>query len=220
MKKGAGSAIVNVRIPEGSHSGLVRAPAKRLSWETGIVGSNPTPSATSFSANVLRCPVKAVFLFEESSPGPLFFPQSTVKARSRCGNTVGIEGKLPNLPHFRPKQSTNPGGTAMGIGLYLNVAAAGSKSWVRRIVIEGKRRDIGLGSFPTVSLAQARNLAAANRATVAEGRNPLAEKRETRVAPPGHPGGTAWTPQFLPKLGGGVPRYALGRCPRRPWRAT
>ena len=30
---------------EGSHSGLVRAPAKRLSWETGIVGSNPTPSA-------------------------------------------------------------------------------------------------------------------------------------------------------------------------------
>ena len=31
---------------EGSHSGLVRAPAKRLSWETGIVGSNPTPSAT------------------------------------------------------------------------------------------------------------------------------------------------------------------------------
>ena len=30
---------------EGSHSGLVRAPAKRLPWETGVVGSNPTPSA-------------------------------------------------------------------------------------------------------------------------------------------------------------------------------
>ena len=35
---------------EGSHSGLVRAPAKRLSWETGIVGSNPTPSAILYPA--------------------------------------------------------------------------------------------------------------------------------------------------------------------------
>ncbi len=33
------------RIREGSHSGLVRPPAKRLSREIGIVGSNPTPSA-------------------------------------------------------------------------------------------------------------------------------------------------------------------------------
>ena len=30
---------------EGSHSGLVRAPAKCLPWVTGVVGSNPTPSA-------------------------------------------------------------------------------------------------------------------------------------------------------------------------------
>jgi hypothetical protein len=32
---------------EGSHSGLVRAPAKRLPWETGVEGSNPSPSATN-----------------------------------------------------------------------------------------------------------------------------------------------------------------------------
>jgi hypothetical protein len=31
---------------EGSHSGLVRAPAKRLPWVTGVEGSNPSPSAT------------------------------------------------------------------------------------------------------------------------------------------------------------------------------
>jgi hypothetical protein len=30
---------------EGSHSGLVRAPAKRLPWVTGVEGSNPSPSA-------------------------------------------------------------------------------------------------------------------------------------------------------------------------------
>ena len=33
-------------VKEGSHSGLVRAPAKRLPCEIGVVGSNPTPSAT------------------------------------------------------------------------------------------------------------------------------------------------------------------------------
>jgi hypothetical protein len=32
---------------EGSHSGLVRAPAKRLPWVTGVEGSNPSPSATN-----------------------------------------------------------------------------------------------------------------------------------------------------------------------------
>jgi SAM-dependent methyltransferase len=31
---------------EGSHSGLVRAPAKRLPWVTGVEGSNPSPSAS------------------------------------------------------------------------------------------------------------------------------------------------------------------------------
>ena len=64
-----------------------------------------------------------------------------------------------------------------GDGLYLNVSASGSKSWVQRIVVDGRRRDIGLGSFPAVGLAQARGIAAANRAAVAEGRDPLLEKR-------------------------------------------
>ncbi len=34
-----------VKAMEGSHSGLVRPPAKRLPREIGVVGSNPTPSA-------------------------------------------------------------------------------------------------------------------------------------------------------------------------------
>ena len=55
-----------------------------------------------------------------------------------------------------------------GDGLYLHVAPSGTKSWVQRIEINEKRRDIGLGSYPTVSLAQARSLAAANRSAVSE----------------------------------------------------
>ena len=74
-----------------------------------------------------------------------------------------------------------PGRYGDGGGLYLNVSRPESKSWVQRIVVDGRRRDIGLGSYPAVSLAQARSLPAANRAAVAEGRDPLAEKRRAAV---------------------------------------
>ena len=46
-----------------------------------------------------------------------------------------------------------PGDYSNGDGLYLNVAASGTKSWVQRIVIDGKRRDIGLEPYSAVSLA-------------------------------------------------------------------
>ena len=69
-----------------------------------------------------------------------------------------------------------------GDGLYLNVAPSGSKSWVQRIVIDGRRRDIGLGPYPSVSLARARSIARDNRTAVGEGRDPVAEKREAREA--------------------------------------
>ena len=80
------------------------------------------------------------------------------------------------------KTISKPGRHGDGDGLYLNVAPAGTKSWVQRIVISEKRRDIGLGSYPTVSLAQARTVAADIRTAVSEGRDPLAERREARVA--------------------------------------
>ena len=60
--------------------------------------------------------------------------------------------------------------------LYLCVKASGSKSWIQRITIGGRRRDIGLGSFPVVSLAKARERAFSNRVAIADGRNPLDEK--------------------------------------------
>ena len=43
--------------------------------------------------------------------------------------------------------------------LYLNVAPGGSKSWVQRLTIRGKRHDIGLGSFELVTMAEARDRA-------------------------------------------------------------
>ena len=79
------------------------------------------------------------------------------------------------------KSITEPGRYGDGDGLYLNVATGGSKSWVQRIVIHGKRRDVGLGSYPAISLAQARRKAAENRVAVADGRDPLAEKHRAKT---------------------------------------
>ena len=87
---------------------------------------------------------------------------------------------MPKLTAAKAKSLTIPGMHGDGEGLYLNVTRAGSRSWVQRISIEGHRREIGLGAFPTISLARARTLAAANRTAVAEGRDPLAEKLEAK----------------------------------------
>ena len=66
-------------------------------------------------------------------------------------------------------------------GLYLNVTPTGARSWVQRIMVEGKRRDIGLGRFPTIDVGKAHELAKANRVAIAEGRNPLAERRAAKA---------------------------------------
>ena len=52
---------------------------------------------------------------------------------------------------------------------------------MQRIVIDGKRRDLGLGPWPVVSLAKARQRAFANRVAIADGTDPLAEKRRAKV---------------------------------------
>ena len=75
----------------------------------------------------------------------------------------------------------DPGRYSDSGGLHLFISKAGSKSWVQRIMIAGRRRDIGLGGYPSVSLARAREKAAANRTAVADGRDPLAEKHVAAV---------------------------------------
>ena len=84
---------------------------------------------------------------------------------------------MSKLSATKCKAIKTPGMHGDGGGLYLSVTPGGSRSWLHRITIGGRRREIGLGSFPAIGLAQARNLAAANRTAVAEGRDPLAEKR-------------------------------------------
>lgn len=75
---------------------------------------------------------------------------------------------------------TAPGRHADGGGLYLLIAPGGSKSWVLRTVVRGRRCDIGLGSASLISLAEARDAAATLRKTARGGGDPLAERRSAR----------------------------------------
>ena len=70
-----------------------------------------------------------------------------------------------------------------GNGLYLHVEPTGSRRWEQRIVIRGKRRTLGLGGFPLVSLAEARTVALENRKVARAGGDPLAAKRVAASIP-------------------------------------
>ena len=65
-----------------------------------------------------------------------------------------------------------------GGGLLLLVKPSGAKVWLARVSVGGKRRDMGLGGFPTVTLKEAREKAAAARKQASEGADPI-EARDT-----------------------------------------
>ena len=66
--------------------------------------------------------------------------------------------------------------------LYLRIAPGGSKQWVQRLVIRGRRHDLGLGGWPLVSLQEAREAAFENRKQARRGEDLLAAKHR-EVAP-------------------------------------
>lgn len=70
-----------------------------------------------------------------------------------------------------------------GGGLYLQVAKGGSKSWIQRIMVNGKRRNIGLGGYPLISLTEARKASIEVRRDVYKGINPLTKKRHSQGLP-------------------------------------
>ena len=70
-----------------------------------------------------------------------------------------------------------------GQGLYLDVRPTGSRGWIQRLTIRGRRTELGLGGFPLVSLKEAREKAFANRKLARDGGDPRAEKRRAESMP-------------------------------------
>lgn len=74
------------------------------------------------------------------------------------------------------KSSLKAGHHSDGRGLYLIVRKSGSKSWSYVWIKKGKRREMGLGGYPNVTLAQARKNAAQIRTQIAAGLDPFIER--------------------------------------------
>ncbi len=75
-----------------------------------------------------------------------------------------------------------PGYHSAGSNLFLQVSKTGTKSWIFRFGQDGKKREMGLGSFEVVSLLAAQTKALQCRLMLLEGRDPIAERNASRAA--------------------------------------
>ena len=101
----------------------------------------------------------------------------------------------------------------------------GARSWIQRLVIRGRRCELGLGAVALVSLAEAREKAVANRKLAHEGGDPLTDKRRVQGMPTFAEAATTvidqkragWkTPAQAQAWQGSLERYAFPRIGRRP----
>jgi len=99
-------------------------------------------------------------------------PQDTTK-RSRNQLTAAF------VKNIKKPGKYHDGG---GMGLYLRVDKDEARYWIQRITINGKRRELGLGSPPTVTLVVAREQVLDNKRLIRSGLDPLAEKRKAKEA--------------------------------------
>ena len=85
------------------------------------------------------------------------------------------------MAKLNPKQVenlTSPGTYEDGDGLRLVVKPNGNKSWVLRYQLNKRRREMGLGGYPDVSLKKARIDAATQRGMLLESKDPLRARQE------------------------------------------
>lgn len=92
--------------------------------------------------------------------------------------------KAKELSALEVGRLTAPGLHFVGgvAGLALQVTTAQSRSWILRVMIGGKRREMGLGGYPDVSLAGAREAARAARAQIKSGEDPIDSAKARRSA--------------------------------------
>jgi integrase len=90
-----------------------------------------------------------------------------------------VAGKLS----ARKVQTAQPGKYSDGANLYLVVASGGSRKWVLRFNWRGQAKEMGLGSASSVPLADARERAAEARRKIAQGINPIEDRRRDQGTP-------------------------------------
>jgi hypothetical protein len=88
------------------------------------------------------------------------------------------------LTPFKIRNLKQAGRYADGNGLYLVVDPSGAKRWMLRTLVQGRRRDMGLGGLRLVTLVEARERARVYRKIARDGGDPLADRRKARQTAP------------------------------------
>ena len=83
----------------------------------------------------------------------------------------------------RKVETAKPGKYSDGGNLYLIVSETGARKWVLRFTWRGRAKEMGLGSAASVPLADARERAASARRKIAEGLNPIGERKRDSGIP-------------------------------------
>ena len=94
---------------------------------------------------------------------------------------VLLEDGMTKLSARRVETLKEPGFYGDGDGLYLSVKSSGAKSWILRVVVFGKRRDLGVGPADLVILAEARDKAREWRKIAREGGDPFASRNTGNI---------------------------------------
>jgi integrase len=90
--------------------------------------------------------------------------------------------RIDKLSAILVKSLSSPGYYGDGYGLYLQISASGSKSWIFRFSNSGKRREMGLGPLHTISLGMARERALACRRLLAAGKDPIVDRDSAKTS--------------------------------------
>ena len=90
--------------------------------------------------------------------------------------------KAAELSPLSISRLKDPGLWAVGgvSGLYLHVNARGARSWILRVVVGDKRRDMGLGGYPDIGVADARQKAREARLKIEQGVDPILLRKQAK----------------------------------------
>lgn len=116
-----------------------------------------------------------------------------VERKSQVINKAYIEAMKPDAKVYRmPDAQTR--------GLYIQMTPAGVLSWVLRFRVHGREKTHSIGRWPEVTVAQARKMASALQAGIAEGKDPAAKRKLERAAKTMKDLAEQFTKEHLPTL--------------------
>lgn len=90
-------------------------------------------------------------------------------------------GLLTDLQIRHWIKAGTPLAKADGNGLTFTLSASGAAGWILRYRHGGRRRELSIGRYPDISLADARGIATIKRAEIMQGRNPAADKQKAKA---------------------------------------